>query len=107
MRAHALLDLKTVFPVFTVRANSPHDAVNMQPPLAFRRSPVRTWIVMALGILAVTMRLYVVGKKKHLQLDQPFDPIPLFPPQSAKVKPAVTVTGNRQPRGQAAFLTTS
>lgn len=78
---NALLDLKTVFFLSSPFGPTvPTDAVNMAaatgiPALAWSV----LWIVMALGILAVTMRLYIVGKKKHLQLDQPFDPIPLFP----------------------------
>jgi tellurite resistance protein TehA-like permease len=39
------------------------------------------WIGIAVGILAMAMRLYVVGRKKQFQLDQPFEPLPmpLFP----------------------------
>ncbi|HEV7474371.1 MAG TPA: M50 family metallopeptidase [Pyrinomonadaceae bacterium] len=80
---NALLDLKTVFFLSTSFAPSvPTDAVNMAnatgiPALFWSL----TWIVTAIGILALTMRLYVVGRKKQFQLDQPFDPIavPLFP----------------------------
>jgi hypothetical protein len=39
-----------------------------------------TWITIAVGILAVTMRLYVSGRKKQFQLDDPFAQIPaVFP----------------------------
>jgi hypothetical protein len=38
------------------------------------------WIAMAVGILVLTMRLYVSGRNKQFQLDQPFDQIPaVFP----------------------------
>jgi hypothetical protein len=40
-----------------------------------------TWIALAVVILGLAMRLYVVSKKNQLQLNQPFEPIPvpLFP----------------------------
>jgi hypothetical protein len=39
-----------------------------------------TWITIAVGILLVSMRLYVSGRRKQFQLDQPFDQIPaVFP----------------------------
>jgi len=80
---NALLDLKTVFFLSSPFAPSvPTDAVNMAnatgiPALVWSV----IWIVTAVGILAMTMRLYVVGKKKQFQLDQPFEPlpVPLFP----------------------------
>jgi hypothetical protein len=80
---NALLDLKTVFFLSAPFAPSvPTDAVNMAnatgiPALVWSV----VWITTALGILALAMRLYVVGKRKQFQLDQPFDPIPvpLFP----------------------------
>jgi peptidase M50B-like protein len=79
---NALLDLKTVFFLSTPFAPSvPTDAVNMAnatgiPALAW----TLIWIVTAVGILAMAMRLYVAGRKKQFQLDQPFDPVPaLFP----------------------------
>jgi hypothetical protein len=68
---NALLDLKTVFflssPFATV---VPTDAVNMASATgipAFFWSV--TWIVMALGILFLAMRLYVVSRTKRLQSD--------------------------------------
>ena len=79
---NALLDLKTVFFLSTPFAPSvPTDAVNMAnatgiPALAW----AIIWICIALGILAVTMRLYISGRNKQFQLDQPFDQIPaVFP----------------------------
>jgi hypothetical protein len=80
---NALLDLKTVFFLSSPFAPSvPTDAVNMAnatgiPPLVW----AVIWIGIAVGILAMAMRLYVVGRKKQFQLDQPFEPIPmpLFP----------------------------
>jgi hypothetical protein len=80
---NALLDLKTVFFLSSPFAPSvPTDAVNMAsatgiPALAW----AVIWIAAALGILALAMRLYIVGRKKQFQLDQPFDqiPMPLFP----------------------------
>ena len=76
---NALLDLKTVFFLSSPFAPSvPTDAVNMAnathiPALVWSV----VWITTALGILALAMRLYVVGRRKQFQLDQPFDPIPL------------------------------
>jgi hypothetical protein len=80
---NALLDLKTVFFLSSPFAPSvPTDAVNMAvatgiPALVW----AGIWIGLAVGILAMAMRLYVVGRKKQYQLDQPFEPIPmpLFP----------------------------
>jgi hypothetical protein len=79
---NALLDLKTVFFLSSPFAPSvPTDAVNMYNATgipAFFWAVM--WIAIALGILAMAMRLYVVGRKKQFQLDQPFDQIPaLFP----------------------------
>ena len=80
---NALLDLKTVFFLSSPFAPSvPTDALNME--LATHIPAVFwaiTWIAIAIGILGLTMRLYVVGRKKQFQLDQPFEPIPvpLFP----------------------------
>ena len=80
---NALLDLKTVFFLSTPFAPSvPTDAVNMAIATgipAFVWAVI--WIGIAMGILAMAMRLYVVGRKKQFQLDQPFDqiPVPLFP----------------------------
>ena len=79
---NALLDLKTVFFLSSPFAPSvPTDAVNMAnatgvPAFVW----ATTWIVIALGILALAMRLYVVGRKKQFQLDRPLDQIPaVFP----------------------------
>jgi hypothetical protein len=80
---NALLDLKTVFFLSSPFAPSvPTDAVNMANatgiPAFFWAV---TWIALAIGILGLAMRLYVVSRKKQFQLDQPFEPIPmpLFP----------------------------
>jgi hypothetical protein len=78
---NALLDLKTVFFLSTPFGTSlPSDAVNMAnatgiPALVW----ASLWITISLGILFLTMRLYVVSKKKQFSLDQPFEPTPLFP----------------------------
>jgi hypothetical protein len=79
---NALLDLKTVFFLSTPFAPTvPTDAVNMAnatgiPAMVWSV----TWIAIAVGILAVTMRLYVSSRNKQFQLDQPFDQIPaVFP----------------------------
>ena len=81
---NALLDLKTVFFLSSPFGPTvPTDAVNMAnatgiPALIWSAA----WIGMALGILAVTMRLYVSSRKKQfqLELDRPFDQIPaIFP----------------------------
>jgi hypothetical protein len=79
---NALLDLKTVFFLSSPFAPSvPTDAVNMAnatgiPALFW----TLTWIAAAIGMLALTMRLYVVGRKKQFSLDQAFEPVPpLFP----------------------------
>src|SRR5947199_5053535 len=68
---NALLDLKTVFFLSSPFAPTvPIDAVNMYtatgiPALFWSVA----WIGMAVGILAVTMRLYVSSRNKQLQLD--------------------------------------
>lgn len=81
---NALLDLKTVFFLSTPFAPTvPTDAVNMAnathiPALVWSV----IWIGLAVGILAVSMRLYVSGRNKQFQLDldRPFDQIPaVFP----------------------------
>jgi Peptidase M50B-like len=77
---NALLDLKTVFFLSTPFGPSlPSDAVNMAtatgiPALVW----ASLWITISLGILILTMRLYIVSKKKQLSLDRPFEPTPLF-----------------------------
>src|SRR6266566_939374 len=79
---NALLDLKTVFFLSTPFAPTvPTDALNMSAATGIPAVVwVVTWIGIALGILALTMRLYVSDRKKQLQLDQPFDQIPaIFP----------------------------
>jgi len=81
---NALLDLKTVFYLSSpFGPNVPTDAVNMAnatgiPALFWSVA----WIAIAVGILAVTMRLYVSSRKKQFQLDldRPFEQIPaVFP----------------------------
>ena len=78
---NALLDLKTVFFLSTPFGPSmPSDAVNMAnatgiPALIW----ASIWIAISIGMLLLTMRLYVSGRKKQLSLDQPYEPIPLFP----------------------------
>lgn len=79
---NALLDLKTVFFLSSPFAPSvPTDAFNMQtatgiPALVWSA----IWIVTAIGILGLAMRLYVSGRKKQFQLDRQFDQIPVaFP----------------------------
>jgi hypothetical protein len=79
---NALLDLKTIFFLSTPFAPTvPTDAVNMANatgiPAIFWSV---AWIGIAVGILGVTMRLYVSGRNKQFQLDRPFDQIPaVFP----------------------------
>ena len=79
---NALLDLKTVFFMSSPFAPSvPTDAVNMYnatgiPALVWSV----IWIVAAVGILGLAMRLYVSGRKQQFQLDRPLDQIPaVFP----------------------------
>lgn len=79
---NALLDLKTVFFLSSPFAPSvPTDAVNMAnatgvPALAWSVM----WITMAVGILAMTMRLYIARKRRPLQLGTSLDQIPaVFP----------------------------
>jgi hypothetical protein len=81
---NALLDLKTVFYLSSPFGPSvTTDAVNMAnathiPALFWSIA----WIVIAIGILAVTMRLYVSSRNKQFQLDldRPFEQIPaVFP----------------------------
>jgi hypothetical protein len=79
---NALLDLKTVFFLSSPFAPSvPTDALNMANATgvpAFFWAVI--WIALAVGILGLAMRLYVVGRKKQFQLDRPFDQIPsVFP----------------------------
>jgi hypothetical protein len=81
---NALLDLKTVFFLSSPFAPSvPTDAVNMANATGIPAFVWATiWIGIAVGILAITMRLYVSGRKKQFQLDldRPFDQIPaVFP----------------------------
>jgi len=78
---NALLDLKTVFFLSSPFAPSvPTDAVNMANATGIPAVVWSVvWIAMALGILAVTMRLYISGKKKQFQLDTGFAPLPVFP----------------------------
>jgi len=77
---NALLDLKTVFFLSSPFAPSvPTDALNMAnatgiPALAWSV----IWIGIAIGILALAMRLYVAGKKQPLLLNSPLDPLPVF-----------------------------
>ena len=81
---NALLDLKTVFYLSSpFGPNVPTDAVNMAnatgiPALFWSVA----WIAIAIGILAVTMRLYVSSRKKQFQLDldRPFEQIPAVVP---------------------------
>jgi hypothetical protein len=79
---NALLDLKTVFFLSSPFAPAvPTDAMNMAnatgiPALFWATA----WITIALGILLLSMRLYVVSRNKQFQLNQPFDQIPaVFP----------------------------
>lgn len=79
---NALLDLKTVFFLSSPFAPSvPTDALNMANatgvPAVFWAV---IWIAIAIGILGLAMRLYVVSRKQPFQLDRPFDQIPsVFP----------------------------
>ena len=71
---NALLDLKTVLFLSTPFAPAvPTDAVNMANatgiPALFWAT---TWIVMSLGILLLTMRLYVSSRRRELQPDFSF-----------------------------------
>jgi hypothetical protein len=75
---NALLDLKTVFFLSSPFAAAvPTDAVNMASatgiPALFWAV---TWIVISLGLLLLTMRLYVVGRQRHLQTYMPLAEIP-------------------------------
>lgn len=79
---NALLDLKTVFFLSTSFAPSmPSDAVNMASATGIPAMVwASVWIAVSLGILLLTMRLYVSGRKKQFSLDQAFEPVPpLFP----------------------------
>jgi hypothetical protein len=75
---NALLDLKTVFFLSSPFAPSiPTDAVNMAnatgvPALIW----AVIWIGLALGILWLAMRVYVVSRDKRFQPDLPFEDIP-------------------------------
>ncbi len=79
---NALLDLKTVFFLSTpFGPRLPSDAVNMAnatgiPALVW----ASVWITISIGILLLTMRLYVVSRKQMFQLDRPFDEIPSIYP---------------------------
>jgi hypothetical protein len=72
---NALLDLKTVFFLSSPFAPSiPTDAVNMANatgvPAVFWSL---LWIVLAVGILWLAMRIYVVSRDKGIQADLPFE----------------------------------
>jgi membrane-associated protease RseP (regulator of RpoE activity) len=71
---NALLDLKTVFFLSSPFAPAvPTDAVNMASatgiPALFWAT---TWIAIAVGILILTMRLFVVSRNRDLQADLEF-----------------------------------
>jgi membrane-associated protease RseP (regulator of RpoE activity) len=72
---NALLDLKTVFFLSSPFGPSvPTDAVNMAnatgiPAVLW----AAIWIAFALGILWLAMRLYVVSRKRRLQLEPPLE----------------------------------
>jgi Peptidase M50B-like len=80
---NALLDLKTVFFLSNPFAPTvPTDAVNMAAATGIPAVVWSVvWITFALGMLAITMRLYVSGKAKSKQreIDRVFDPLPAFP----------------------------
>jgi hypothetical protein len=75
---NALLDLKTVFFLSSpFAANVPTDAVNMASVTglpAFLWAIL--WILIALGILALAMRIYVVTRDSRVQPDLPFEGAP-------------------------------
>ena len=86
---NALLDLKTVFFLSTPFAPSvPTDAVNMANatgiPAIFWAA---TWITIALGILLLSMRLYVVSRARRLQPAMPFDELPPIYPATIRESP--------------------
>ena len=76
---NALLDLKTVFFLSSPFApTAPTDAVNMAnatgiPALFWATA----WIVISLGILALTMRIYVVTRDSALRRDFPMPELPI------------------------------
>ena len=79
---NALIDLKTVFFLSSPFGTAvPTDAVNMASatglPAFFWAV---TWIVVSLGILLLTMRLYVVDRTRRLQPALPFAEIPAVYP---------------------------
>lgn len=81
---NALLDLKTIFFLSSPFAPSvPTDAVNMAQATGIPAVVwAVTWIVMAVGILGIAMRLYVSSRNKQFKLDlnRPLDQIPaVFP----------------------------
>lgn len=82
---NALLDLKTVFFLSSPFATSaPTDAVNMANATGIPALVWSTvWIVVALGILALAMRIYVVTRQSALLSDFPVPelPISLIPQQ--------------------------
>lgn len=75
---NALFDLKTVFFLASPFAPAvPTDAVNMArvtgiPAILW----AGVWIVLALGILWLVMRLYVAGRDQSFQPDLPFEDTP-------------------------------
>jgi hypothetical protein len=79
---NSLLDLKTVFFLSTPFGPTlPSDAVNMAsatgiPALVW----ASLWITISVGMLFLTMRLYVVTRKQQFQLNSPLEQMPpLFP----------------------------
>jgi uncharacterized protein (DUF1684 family) len=75
---NALFDLKTVFFLSSPFApTASTDAVNMAAATgipAIMWSAL--WIVLALGILWMAMRLYVAGRDRSFQPDLPFEETP-------------------------------
>ncbi len=75
---NALFDLKTVFFLSSPFAAAvPTDAVNMSyatgiPAILW----AAVWIMLALGILWLVMRLYVAGRDRSFQPDLPFEETP-------------------------------
>ena len=77
---NALYDLRTIFLLSSPFADPAHtDAVNMANatgiPAIFWAV---TWIVLALGILWLAMRMYVASRDKSFQPDLPFEETPTF-----------------------------
>lgn len=94
---NALLDLKTVFFLSSPFApGASTDAVNMANATGIPALVWSTlWIVIALGILALAMRIYVVTRHSALRADFPVPELPMFDPSAADSRQRTSVVSSQ------------